>query len=186
MQDEDFKALQQRRSAKAREREHGELRAKHGDSILRIVKELLGDDFTNNAKGTIAHPLPQLAPRIEDSVGLVAAYISLASARQLLTCCQSALGPRVHAEFYFDEKLYMGTFSFEQLDLAALANLAEKVEDRVLVAPASASGLVIVDYYAQGWTKSGTDFSVIAQGADLESAVKNCFSLQPSSTKGIR
>lgn len=175
MQEEEIKARQQRRIAKAREREQSERRARHGAAILRTLCELLGDHFTNSALDEIARPLPKLAPRIEQNTGLVAAYVSRARARQLLTCCQGALGVTIRADLVLEEKSYMGLFSYDGLSLPALVALAERLEDRIFVTPLTRPGLLVIDYYAQKWTKNESDFSIIVQGKDLESAVKNCF-----------
>lgn len=177
MEDDRTRQLRERRIAKARERELEQKRAKHGDAILRTLNQLLGENFTANTLRTQeSSPAPvSLATRIEESDGLVAAYISHAKARQLLTCCGAVLGGEIAAELWFDEKWYMGLFSCHQLRLPVLVDLAKALEDRVYVSLVDVPGVVVVDHYGQAWSKKDRDFSVVVQGANLEPRVGTCF-----------
>ncbi|HZT01162.1 MAG TPA: hypothetical protein VFA39_02720 [Steroidobacteraceae bacterium] len=172
--------LKQRRMAQAQERERARLRDKNGAAIVNAVAEILGPECSQGVAvyDMDSCPKASVAERIEQSPGLVAPYVGYARARQILSCCQAVLGGQISATLWLDEKNYMGPFACRRLVLPQLADLAMKLEDRVVVAPLAASGILIVDYYAQTWTAKQTDFSVIVQGPDIESTFEKCFALQ--------
>jgi hypothetical protein len=177
MTDDRLEELKRRRVAKAEEREHARLREKNGAAILDIMRDILGTDF-REVPAVSNRPHAELSKRIEQSKGLVAAYVSYPRAQHILGCCQAVLGGEVSTDIWFDEKSYMGIFSCARLRLPRLVDLAMKVEDRIFAAPIAASGILIVDYYDQSWTVKQTDFSIILQGASIEQTFQNCFAQQ--------
>jgi hypothetical protein len=181
MQDDRRKELRARRSAKAHEREHSRLRVKYGEEILRKINAILGTHLSLDTPVSSEHPpiSPTLHVKIEESSGLVAAYIGQMRSRHILSCCQAIVGSEIAVQFWFDEKEYMGLFSYTHFHLPAMVDLAMTLEDRVFAAPTNGSGVFVVDYYAQAWTRKDTDFSVIVQGKDLEARLQSCFLLQP-------
>jgi hypothetical protein len=172
--------LKLRRMTQARERERARLRDRDSATITSVVTEVLGTECSQEASDSDANRCPQvsLAKSIELSPGLVAAYTSYARAKQILSCCQAVLGGEISATVWLDEKSYIGPFACPRLRLPQLADLAMKLEDRIVVAPIAGSGILIVDYYAQAWTAKQTNFSVIVQGPTIESVFENCFAQQ--------
>lgn len=177
MSDDRLEQLRRRRMAKAQERESAQLKEANGARVLGIMAEVLGTDF-HETSAPAGYQQPELAPQIEASPGLVAAYISYPRARQIVSCCQAILGKEISASVWFDEKSYMGAFTFPQMKLPLLVDLAKKLEDRVFASPISDSSVLIIDYYPQSWTAQQTDFSVVLQGPNIESTFQDCFSQQ--------
>jgi hypothetical protein len=166
-----------KRSALALERRHAELRAVHGEAVIGKLNALLGmhAPFDPSHVDDVPKCSPIIAKRIEQSDGLVAAYIGLSRAREILTCCQASVGGDVSARIWFDEKCYLGSFRCENLQLPALADLAKAIEDRVQVLPDAVTGLIVVDYYDQSRIRKDTDFTILVQGSSLENRVRDCF-----------
>jgi hypothetical protein len=163
--------------SKAEEHERARLRQKNKTMVLSIMREVLGADF-REVSVPAGCPEPDLAKRIEESKGLVAAYVSYPRARQIVSCCQAVLCGEISTNIWFDEKSYMGAFGVSRLSVPSLVDLAMKLKDRVFAAPIAGSGILIMDYYALSWTAKQTDFSVILQGPNMESMFKDCFSQQ--------
>lgn len=177
MKDDRLGELRRRRISNAEERERARLRQKNSTMVLSIMRDVLRADFRELAVPA-GSPQPDLAKRIEESKGLVAAYVSYPRARQIASCCQAVLGGEVPANIWFDEKNYMGAFAVSRLSVVSLVDLAMKLEDRIFAAPIAGSGILIMDYYALSWTVKQADFSVILQGPSIEPMFKDCFSQQ--------
>jgi hypothetical protein len=161
--------------AAAEKRERARLRDRNSTTVLGVMTEVLGSHF-REVSIPASCPPDVLAKRIEESKGLVAAYVSQTRAQEVVSCCQAILGGEISTNIWFDEKNYMGAFAASQLRLPALVELAMRLEDRVFAAPIAGSGLLIIDYYPQPWPVKQADFSVILQGPSVEPMFESCFS----------
>lgn len=171
-----IRTLRERRMRIAEERENAIKRAKVGDAVVSRINAALGtefslDDFETDAKLPIEF---DGQPNMSDCSGLVAAHTNELRTREIVSCCDAILAP-MKGMIGFDEYAFIGTIRTTQTKLMALLELAKSIHDSVLFCPDNYDSIILVDHYKVSGIQRDVDFSLVVQGADLETALATCF-----------
>lgn len=113
--------------------------------------------------------------RLEDTPGLVAAYVDKQRALKIVACAERRLGI-TSGLMGFHDKDYLGFCCASSVQVGRLVAAAEAANDSVVFYPGGAGGVIMVDYYS---SNAGLPYSVVVQGDLLIDQLRGCFS-EPS------
>jgi len=153
-------------------RELEKLRSIHGDRLARALSGAAPsavslDDFD---PAEVPPYDVKWSGRIEDSPGLVVAYVARHDAMEVLRCIHVKISGSSGKLGVFENR-YLGLHACQKLSVVGMLEAAEEINDSVIFYPDS-GGAVIVDCYA---SNVGSSFSVLAQGEALVSKLERCF-----------
>lgn len=173
---ERIEQLRKRRMRLAEEKEREVKRTSHGAEVVAKLNSALGsrltlDDFDVTAKLPVEFVRQ---PSFADCMGLVAAHIAEQRIREILACCDAAVGP-LSGVIGLDEYEYVGSTRFDSVRFGALLDAAKALHDSVLFCPDDPTGVILIDHYKVSGMPRDVGFSVVIQGELLEAKLAQCF-----------
>jgi hypothetical protein len=79
------------------------------------------------------------------------------------------------AQVGFNDRSYMGTFSVAPLSFEKIILLSKILEDSIIIYLHKYSGIIMVDFYEERWSRESIQFSIVVQGPSLEQLLAPCF-----------
>jgi hypothetical protein len=160
----------------AQEKERAEKRAKHGEDVVAKTNASLRTGLTLDAFDVNANLPVDFArrPSFADCPGLVAAYVGEERVRRITSCCDARMGS-FGGQLGFDEYSFVGTTHVAEATLSALLDAATSLHDSVLFCPDGTDSIVLIDHYKVSGVPKDEGFSIVVQGAHLESKLADCF-----------
>lgn len=165
--------LRDHRSKEHQRRERESLREMHGDVLAAALSLAAGSKLSReDFKMDASLPFPiSWSRRLEDSSGLVAAYIEKEDANRIALCIENSLS-QFEGSIGVYGNSYLGLCDVSRVSISGLVEAAEDVNDAVVFYPKNVDGAVLVDFYS---SNPGPPFSLLVQGSALVDQLKGCF-----------
>lgn len=170
---ETIEELRARRLEAQEKRDRETQRLQYGPKLADTLS-LVGERALKVADFSVNADLPMRitwSRRLEDTPGLVAAYVDKERAFRIVMCAEQKLGI-TSGLMGFHDKEFLGFCNASGVRVGRLVVAAEVSNDSVVFYPNGAGGVIMVDHYS---SNTGLPYSVIVQGDPLIEQLRECF-----------